>query len=596
MGTHPLWAADWGGLETALLPEFARLMGADRGDTAAWMALAEGWTGAIASPAVTEAIAPAVKTALQQLERADWPPELSARPRWQNLGQILKTFDVSAGLFSLAPAEEDLGGEGDRLTGWGDATHLRACACRQCQSAASDGLAPVDSTGQFFSESGVDALLSGYRLDTSFDTNITFSFVNSFTAPSYNSPNNERVAEVSDPIKHSVRTILKSYIEPLINLTFTEVAESPDNFGQIRLMFSDLGGFGGYAYAYYPDATGFYSVGSDVHLSDRYSDPAVAPYNNFASGPGSHGYTTLIHEIGHALGLKHPGNYNAGGGGTAGPYLAANLDNLGNTVMTYNFGGFAPTTLMPLDIAALQSMYGAKAFNANDTIYSFTHTHAYSTEGSSPFTAGGAASQRLTLVDSGGVDTLVLSTLPFNESGYRIDLRPGGSLSTQADFDNVTGLASRGTWLSLDTTIENVINSSSDDLIIANGAANVFGGYDLFTPTGHDVIVGANRQDLLDLSAFSRANVTRSRRGNDRLIDLGAGRSITLSDYYATPARQRVRVQFAQPAALPVAAVEDLAGLSLGSTGAATDLDLNPLPPEPLVALGAAELVPQGLG
>jgi hypothetical protein len=29
--------------------------------------------------------------------------------------------------------------------------------------------------------------------------------------------------------------------------------------------------------------------------------------------PGSYNWSTIIHETGHALGLKHPGNYNAGG-------------------------------------------------------------------------------------------------------------------------------------------------------------------------------------------------------------------------------------------------------------------------------------------
>ena len=31
---------------------------------------------------------------------------------------------------------------------------------------------------------------------------------------------------------------------------------------------------------------------------------------------GSHGFTRLLHEIGHALGLQHPGDYNAGPGVT----------------------------------------------------------------------------------------------------------------------------------------------------------------------------------------------------------------------------------------------------------------------------------------
>ena len=609
MGTNPLWSADWGILGAELLPEFDGLMG----NTAPFVATLESFAGVTASSvtldeplgfAVDADLETVLEAALERFGRAGGLAELSPSPRWQTPGQIvdqklgsfLKKLEFSA----LPIDEQDLSGAGDRLTGWGDATHLRACACRQCQSAV-DSPSPVESTAQFSSESGVDALLSGYRLDTSVSTNVTFSFVNSFTAPTYSGPNNERVTEVSEPIKTSVRTILKSYIEPLINLTFTEVAESPDDFGQMRLMFSDLGGLGGYAYAYYPDATGFYSFGSDVHLSDRYLNPALDPYNNFASGPGSHGYTTLIHEIGHALGLKHPGNYNGSSGMGAGPFLPSSLDHLGNTVMTYNFGGFAPATLMPLDIAALRSMYGSKAFNADDTVYRFTNTHAYTIDGS-PQSAGGATSQRITLTDSGGVDTLVFSGLPFNESGYRIDLRPGSSISTRADFDTVTGLASRGTWLSLDTTIENVINSSSDDLIIANGAANVFGGYDLFAPTGNDVIVGANNQDLVDLTAFSPANVAQSQRDNDRFLDLGAGRSITLRDYFLAPAEERVRVQFTPPptALAHADAPSDLELYALGSASAPVEVaqpgEADLFGPDPLVATGLPELVAPGLG
>ncbi len=592
MGTNPLGSADWGVLGAELVPEFDGLTG----DTAPFVAILESFAGAAASSAtMTKSLGFAVDAALEQLGRAGGLAELSLAPRWQALGPIvdqnLSLFSKTIKFSDSPSAENDFSGVSDRLTGWGDATHLRACACRQCQSAA-DSFSPVESTAQFSSESGIEALLSGYRLDAG--TNITFSFVNSFTAPTYNGSNNERVSELSDPIKTSVRTILKSYIEPLINLTFTEVAESPGNFGQMRLMFSDLGGGGGYAYAYYPDATSVFSIGSDVHLSDRYLDPALDPYNNFASGPGSHGYTTLIHELGHALGLKHPGNYNAGGGGAAGPYLPTNLDNLGNTVMSYNFDGFAPSTLMPLDIAALQSMYGSKAFNADNTVYRFTQAHEYSISGS---TVGGAAAQRLTLADSGGVDQLVFSEMPFSESGYRMDLRPGGSISTRSDFDSMTGLASRGTWLSLDTTIENVINSSSDDLIIANGAVNVFGGYDLFAPTGNDVIVGANSRDLLNLRAFSPANVAQRQRDNDLLLDLGAERSITLSDYYATSSGDRLRVQFAEaPASILAADDFSPGGSTSGSNGLEPFDESDLFTPAPIVSAGLPELAAASLG
>ena len=93
----------------------------------------------------------------------------------------------------------------------------------------------------------------------------------------------------------------------------------------------------------------------------------------------SYAWYTLIHELGHSMGLKHPGNYNAGGGTTPGPYLPAARDHRGTTVMSYKdapgslalsvngsdmgysygYKSITPTTYKILDIAALQYMYGA---------------------------------------------------------------------------------------------------------------------------------------------------------------------------------------------------------------------------------------------
>ena len=58
---------------------------------------------------------------------------------------------------------------------------------------------------------------------------------------------------------------------------------------------------------------------------------------------GGYGFQTYMHEIGHSLGLSHPGTYDAGSGGTITYANSAEYsqDNRQYTIMSY-FGGYAP--------------------------------------------------------------------------------------------------------------------------------------------------------------------------------------------------------------------------------------------------------------
>ncbi|WP_199332561.1 Calx-beta domain-containing protein [Anabaena catenula] len=437
-------------------------------------------------------------------------------------------------------------------------------------------IVPSSGTISKSGDNRIDSLVGGYRLFSSGSANVTFSFVNSTTASSYVGQG-ELVSELSDTIKNDVRTILKNLMEPLFGVTFTEVTETSGNYGQLRYMFSNMGGDGSYAYAYDPASDSTTSVASDVHFSNAFIDPLYNTNNNFASGPGSHGFTTLIHETAHALGLKHPGNYNGTSGTADGPYLPYNQDNLDNTVMSYNLPGNSPATLMPYDIAALRYIYGSKSFNSGSTSYNFTSTYAFTTDGNSPTTWGGAANQKITLVDDGGIDTLNFSALPSNASGYRFDMNPGGVFTAQNDYNassynainDTSGetlyATTKGTWIALDATIENFINSSSDDDIISNSAANVFGGYGFLTTTGNDTIEGANNLDTLDLSAFTSASVTQTQSGNNLLLGLGSGRSVTVKDYYVVPASSRINLQFSSLGTLSILKTTD--GAETGLVG-----------------------------
>jgi Ca2+-binding RTX toxin-like protein len=80
-------------------------------------------------------------------------------------------------------------------------------------------------------------------------------------------------------------------------------------------------------------------------------------------GEGDYGLKVLIHETGHALGLKHPGNYNGSAPGWA-PFAPYGFDNRLFWVMSYldnpftKSSNFFASTPMSLDILALQDLYG----------------------------------------------------------------------------------------------------------------------------------------------------------------------------------------------------------------------------------------------
>ena len=196
------------------------------------------------------------------------------------------------------------------------------------------------------------------------------------------------------------------------------------------------------AWAYYPynyQVSAYNHLMSDVWIADpRYNG------SNAQLAPGFYGLQTLNHELGHTLGLSHPGNYNFGddqdGDGVADPItyegdafyfqdshqytIMSYFDSFetGNDQIDWNLMRFVyPSTPMVHDIAVIQDKYGADmTTRTGDTTYGFNAT-ADVTNAAMRFVDGEMVSI-FSIWDAGGKDTLDLSGYDSNSV---IDLRPG---------------------------------------------------------------------------------------------------------------------------------------------------------------------------
>ena len=212
---------------------------------------------------------------------------------------------------------------------------------------------------------------------------------------------------------------------------------------------------------------------------------------------GSDNYMTLLHEIAHALGLKHPRSYGTGGQDSQWPFLVTTKDNNQYSIMSYNInpyqqedgthfyqnsGAVAAKTPLLYDIAAIQSLYGANAnYNGDNTVYRWDLN-------TDPF---------MTIWDSGGIDTIDLSNQIKTQS---IDLRAGEFSSVGAvafeytnaptDFFN----AKNNLSIAYGTLIENAIGGTGNDTLIGNSIANQLSG-------------GAGQDNFIFAAELSASNI-----------------------------------------------------------------------------------------
>ena len=243
-------------------------------------------------------------------------------------------------------------------------------------------------------------------------------------------------------------------------------------------------------------------VSSSIRISSDIYDVAGTTID-------SNTFRVYLHELGHALGLGHPGPYD-GPGGYYGDnpmvaflndsYQASAVSYMRQDNNTWIDASFAlPVTPMIADIIAIQDLYGVPTdINAGDTVYGYqSNVDGYlgeffklwaGDENSSP---QALEPTTLTLYDNGGNDTLDLRT---DTNDQRVYLRPEGI----SDVYGLTG----NLVIARDTVIENVIAGSGNDLVVGNAVANYLKGNNgddrIWGSGGDDILEGGAGADTLD--------------------------------------------------------------------------------------------------
>ncbi|MES2632658.1 MAG: M10 family metallopeptidase [Pseudomonadota bacterium] len=394
------------------------------------------------------------------------------------------------------------------------------CGCPACGDATLPGqggsvgafaTSPYDNAYQFVGAAAtygiggnVDTLMSGSMWssqDSSATTIITYSFANPWQSSFTYSQMSSSLSSFSEADKALTRQLLSS-IEAVCNVDFVEVADNAAECGVLRYGYSaepNQMSFAGYAY--FPSSS---AIGGDIWIG---ADQASSTWDFYRPN-------LILHETLHAMGLKHPFE--------SGSVLSTEQNIIPNTVMSYSTvaGGSSgymskyPNEPMPLDIAALQYLYGASTSSAGNTTYDMADAK---------FQQGFHA-----LWDAGGTDTLDGShlarsiTLDMADgsvsnigAAVTASARPAAGGSITATYTNTLSIAKGA-------VIENAVGTSYADTISGNAADNTISG-----GMGNDRIEGRGGNDWIEGGAGLDTAIINASRSGYTVAAYGTGKTVS---------------------------------------------------------------------
>lgn len=174
---------------------------------------------------------------------------------------------------------------------------------------------------------------------------ITYSFETAaapyLAAQGYSDSYMQSFQPLSAAEKTAARAALKAWADAS-GIVFLEVPASQGDirFGSLDFGFGPAEVLDAAGYSYFPFRAGESEtggIGGDLFINNAIDTSWYLPY-------------LMMHEIGHAIGLKHPFD------GTT--TLAADLDIFTQTVMSYSGDAAAVSGLGPLDLSAVRAIYG----------------------------------------------------------------------------------------------------------------------------------------------------------------------------------------------------------------------------------------------